>query len=324
MALDLDPQKFGAENILLAPLSAIYYIGWMGYEAVYHAGLRRPLIPKIPVVVVGNLTVGGMGKTPTTLAVCRLLREIGLPPVISASGYGAPRSEAATLAPAGALSASEWGDEPALMRWLEPELPIIVGRRRTLAAQICAESFPNGVLVMDDGYQHKPLRHDISILLDLEQVSNALVLPGGPYRQPRAHRSRADYLLPGSFNLKHHGTTFLDAKGHEIAFAPQDIQVLTAISKPHRLLTTLDALGFRTLRSRHLPDHDKLTRPDLFKPFVQELPIVVTSKDWVKIRERTDLNGWSFQVAHYRVTIEPYEEFKASLAAKLEELRRKR
>ncbi|MBL8061085.1 MAG: tetraacyldisaccharide 4'-kinase [Chthonomonas sp.] len=317
MARDLDPQKLDVVNVLCAPLSTLYFLGWSAYESLYRIGAKKPMDPAIPVIVVGNLTVGGMGKTPTTLAVCRLLKDIGYQAVISASGYGSPRAEAATIAPDGPLLASEWGDEPTLLRWLAPEFPIIVGRRRTLAAKLCAEHFPNAVMVMDDGYQHKPLRHHISIILDLEEVSNPLVLPAGPYREPRSHRTRADFLLPSYFKLMHHGTRFLNTEGQEIEFPPQDIQVLTAIAKPSRLVRTLDSLGFRTIRARHYPDHDKLTRDDLFSQFERTLPIVVTSKDWVKIRERHDLDGWDFEIAHYQVTVEPYEEFKRALADKV-------
>lgn len=314
VARDLDPQKLGLGNVLMAPLSALYYAGWVGYEAVYKLGLKRPIEPKIPVVVVGNLTVGGMGKTPTTLAICRLLKELGYEAVIGASGYGSPHAEAASLSPDGELSAAEWGDEPALMRWIEPEFPIIVGRRRTLAAEICAEHYPNAVLVMDDGYQHKPLKHDVSILLDAERVANALVLPGGPYREPRKNRKNADYLLPDHFKLKHHGTKFLNEQGKEIEYPARDIQLLTAIAKPDRLVQTLGILGFRVLRARHFPDHDKLVGAEVFSKFERDIPLVVTSKDWVKIRERKDLDGWDFEIANYRVTVEPFDEFKVTFA----------
>lgn len=320
VSVDVDPQALHLENLFLAPLSALYYAGWMSYEAIYALGIKRPFEPQIPVIVIGNLTVGGMGKTPTTLHIAQSLREMGHKVVVSASGYGAPRAAAAQVAPEGQLEANEWGDEPALFRWLMPDMPLIVGRRRVLAAQLAAEHFPGHMLLMDDGFQHKPLKKHISILLDPPQVRNPLVLPGGPYREPRSHRKWADILIPDDFQLKSEGVYFMDPNANRIELPPQEIQVLTAIAKPYRFVESLNQMGYRMVKGKHLSDHDPLTAGNLFATFKPELPIMVTAKDWVKLRGRDIINGWKIWIGHYDVSIEPQHEFRAVLQKKLDEI----
>src|ERR1700684_1214780 len=91
----------------LVPFSWAYAAGWEMYLALYKSGLKRAREPHQPVVCVGNLQVGGSGKTPVTLKLAKLLRELGHEVTVSSSGYGAPRAERASLAPDGQLSASE-------------------------------------------------------------------------------------------------------------------------------------------------------------------------------------------------------------------------
>ncbi len=309
------------ENIILSPLSLLYYIGWEAYEATYALGLKKPFQPKIPVIVIGNLTVGGMGKTPTTVHVAQTLRDMGHKVVISASGYGAPRAQAASVAPDGPLQAKEWGDEPALFRWLLPDVPLIVGRRRVLAAQLAHEHFPDHIMLMDDGFQHKPLRKHVSILLDPSHVRNPFVLPGGPYREPRSHRSRADILLPDDFDISSAGTYLMDATAQRLDVSPQEIQVLTAIAKPYRFVESLTQMGHKLIKARHLGDHNPLTAGNLFDGFRSDLPVMVTAKDWVKLRDLKTHDGFQIYIGHYDVTIEPQSEFRATLTRHLNEVK---
>src|SRR4051794_30361708 len=99
---------------LLTPASWGYALGWQAYLAMYQLGFKKAKAPHRPIVCVGNLLVGGTGKTPVTIHISDLLTGLGHQVVISCSGYGSPASEAACLAPKGPLSASEWGDEAAL------------------------------------------------------------------------------------------------------------------------------------------------------------------------------------------------------------------
>ena len=126
----------------------------MIYESIYRFHLKQPKSPHSPIICVGNLMAGGSGKTPFVLYLSKILAELGYEVVLSCSGYGSPVSREAQVAPEGPLNPNKWGDEPAMIRWLNPELPLIVGRDRVLAATLCVHHFPRAVLLLDDGYQH--------------------------------------------------------------------------------------------------------------------------------------------------------------------------
>ena len=303
---------------MLSPLGALYALGWWGYQSVYSFGLKKPFEPHCPVVTVGNLIAGGTGKTPMTLFVATVLQEAGRGVVVSASGYGFPRSASASLAPDGELKASEWGDEAAMIRMFRPELPLIVGRDRVEAARIAHQHFPDSVLLMDDGFQHLRLRQHVTLLLAPE-TPNSFCLPAGPYREPRSTGlRRADLVLPGSeFKVVRSRTIGAPSEG----LGPdKKVNVLCALGRPHQFLDSLRSDGYRLGTVRCLPDHDPLTAGTLLNGFDLETPLLVTAKDWVKLRDRGDLEGRTVLMAKYDVSVEPREGFTDWLRLKLDGL----
>jgi tetraacyldisaccharide 4'-kinase len=302
---------------LLTPASWLYAAGWQTYLAAYRLGLKRPQRPHPRVLCIGNLQVGGSGKSPLTLYLAHGLRERGWEVVIGGSGYGSPAAEAAQRAPDGPLDPAEWGDEPAMFRWLASDLPIVVGRRRPLAAKIAYELAPEGVFVMDDGFQHLPLEKGITILIDPERPPNARCLPAGPYREPRPNRSRADLVLPGRFRI----VSDLRLVGPDGSSAePDEVNVLCAIGRPERFAKDLEERGLRIREVRALPDHDPLDRGTLFAGLSPEVPLVVTAKDWIKLRRRKDIESMRPLIALQQVRVEPEDEFWAWLLGRLDEL----
>ena len=306
----------------LTPLSWLYAGGWQAYLAAYRLGLKKAQAPHRPVLCVGNLQAGGSGKSPLVRHLVDVLRGMGREVVVSCSGYGAPRAEAASLAPPGDLDAAEWGDEPAMLRMLVPDLPLVVGRRRVLAAEIVHEAHPNAVMLMDDGFQHLPLRKTLSIVLDPLSPTNARCLPAGPYREPRGNRRRADLLLPGEFRVEEEG--WLEDRGQGTGDrcptlspvpCPSPFNVLCALGQPARFLASLP--GTPTV-ARLLPDHDPMTGGTLFDGMDPAIPVVVTAKDWVKLRARGDLAGRTILVARHAVRVEPAEAFQRLLAERLD------
>lgn len=322
-ALELSHHRLDIQSFALSPLSLLYYLGWQTYELAYALGIKSPQKPHSPIICVGNLTVGGMGKSPLTIALASDLVRAGFQVVIGASGYGSPRSQGASLAPDGPLNPLEWGDEPAMIRWLLPEIPIIVGRARVKAAELCAKQFPDAVLLMDDGFQHKPLKKDISILIDPPKVANPLCLPAGPYREPKSHRSRADFLLPDDIELDFSGYGLVDAN---LSPAPLDagskVQIITAIANPFRLMVTAETLGLTVVHGRNYPDHHPLQEPGLLKEFDPKIPIITTAKDWVKLRERTDIGQFNVRIVHLPAKINPPRFVEDTLAPRLHEIKK--
>ncbi len=305
----------------LTPLSWLYAGGWQTYLLAYRLGIKKAQEPHRPVLCVGNLQAGGSGKSPLVRHLVDVLRDMGREVVVSCSGYGAPRAEAATLAPAGELDAAEWGDEPAMLRALVPDLPLVVGRRRVLAATLVHEAHPNAVMLMDDGFQHLPLQKNLSLVLDPINPPNRLCLPAGPYREPRSNRKRADQILPGRFHVKEEGPWLESSErttNHEPRTTtdwPTAFAVLCALGQPARFLASLPHPPTTT---KLLPDHNPLTAGNLFDGMDPALPVVVTAKDWVKLRARTDLAARRILVARHAVRVEPAAEFRAWLAERLD------
>ena len=300
----------------LYPGSLLYAAGWQGYLTLYRTGLKRPTEPHKPVLCIGNLVVGGGGKSPLTLHLAALIKDMGRTVVVSASGYGSPRSEAATLAPEGPLDPKAWGDEPAMMRWLQPDLPLIVGRRRVLSAQICHERYPDAVLLMDDGFQHLPLKKHLTIVLDPPNPQNPMCLPAGPYREPRSNRRRADLVLPGQFSVEQSPLRFVGPNGETAD--PQNPSVLCALGRPERFLEAICQSGLTPDPKIVLPDHDSLTAGTLLDKIPRGRPVVVTAKDWVKLRERGDVGSRQFVIALQSVTVQPAAAFRDWIQSRLD------
>lgn len=307
-------------RLALTPLSWLYAGGWEAYASMYRLGIKNAACPHSPVVCIGNLLAGGSGKSPLCLYVAAVLCDLGREVVLSCSGYGAPHSESASLAPEGTLIASEWGDEVAMVRWLMPELPLIVGRNRVEAARICEQEMPHAIMLMDDGFQHLPLKKHVTILLDPPN-SNKACLPAGPYREPRKNRSRADLVVPNGLRATFRVTGFCWPNGDAITIpANPRVNVLCALGNPARFIADLQGVGLLPDIKLILPDHDPLTGGNLLTCFNQEQPLVVTAKDWVKLRGRPGLDRFEIWIARQEAKIEPEAEFREWLERKLDEL----
>ena len=322
--MGIDWQKIwrerGTEAWLMLPLAALYASGWILYELMYRLGIKKPVKPHSPIVCIGNLIAGGTGKTPVTIHVCKVLTELGREVVVSVNGYGSPRSNNARSAPAGELDAREWGDEAAMIRSKLPDVPIIVGRDRVVAAQICRDLHPKAVLVLDDGHQHLPLEKDVTILLDPEDIENRWPMPSGPYREPRSTgQMRADTVIPGEFRI---GMATMQVRSLDGSTPEVDpgVNVLCALARPERFVDTLEAHGYMIGEMKLLQDHDALDSRKLFDGLDMTKPVVVTEKDWVKLKHRGDLEHWNIMVASYEVEIEPAGLFREWIESRLEDV----
>ncbi|MBS1709144.1 MAG: tetraacyldisaccharide 4'-kinase [Armatimonadetes bacterium] len=292
---------------LLSPLSVLYALGWWAYQSIYVLGLKKAAKPHRPIVCVGNLVAGGAGKTPTTLFVLDTLLAAGHQVVVSASGYGSPHQHEAALAPEGDLNPAEWGDEPALFRLKRPDVPLVVGRDRVMAAELVARHYPSAVMLMDDGYQHLRLDPDVRILLDPPRP-NRLCLPVGPYREPRwTGVRRASAVVPPDFAWSR-TPTVLSLPDGTPAMPDRPCCVVCALAEPDRFLADLASLGVNVAETRVLPDHDPLEPGTLFDSLPPTMPLVTTAKDWVKLR-RHQLDRQVF-VADYSAVIEPEARFR--------------
>ena len=167
----------------LLPLSLVFGALLVLRAGLYRIGWLRSRRVAAPVIVVGNLVVGGAGKTPTVIAIVEALRRRGYTPGVVARGYGARVDGALDVTPD--LSPAQCGDEPLLVH-LRTGAPVVVGRDRVGASMHLLSTHPNvDVVVSDDGLQHRALARDAQVLVfDERGVGNGWLLPAGPLREP--------------------------------------------------------------------------------------------------------------------------------------------
>ena len=314
----------GAIAWLLWPISLLFGIAVGVRRLAYALRLLKSAHPGIPVIVVGNLTVGGSGKTPLVIWLAEFLKSKGWTPGIVSRGYGvrveAPR--AATVA----SEAREVGDEPILLA-RRSGCPVWIGPDRVEVARALRAQHPEvNVLVLDDGLQHYRLRRDLEIaLLDARGLGNGFLLPAGPLREPGLRLRSVDAVVANGLAVKQDFTMLLDGDTlHRMtdareraplkAFAGQKVHAVAGIGDPNRFFVDLARAGLRVL-PHPFPDHHRFAPGDL--EFGDDAPVVLTEKDAVKLRGAARPNWWVLPV-----TAQLEAAFGAWLLKKLDDWRR--
>jgi len=188
-------QKRGLWARLLWPLSCLAQGYVFAKRRWYERDTKRAYRAPVPVVVVGNLYVGGVGKTPVVIALVQQLKALGFHPGVVSRGYGVKLGPTARLGQ-GELEADLVGDEPALISQ-QTHAPICVHPNRRLACQTLLNSYPEvDIIVSDDGLQHLALKRDLEIIVqDQRGVGNGWLLPAGPLREPPDRLGRVDLVI---------------------------------------------------------------------------------------------------------------------------------
>ena len=192
--------RAGLTRGVLGGLAALYDAGLEAYLAAESVGLRKRVRLPVPVISVGNLSVGGTGKTPMTQWLCRCLAAEGKRVAVLSRGHGGASQSVRLVSDAEGrvlLSAAESGDEPNLLAQTLPGVPVLVGKDRRLSGREALRRFDLDVLVLDDGFQYWQLRRDLDIvLLDARRpFDNGFPLPRGLLREPKRHLSRAGVVV---------------------------------------------------------------------------------------------------------------------------------
>ena len=243
----------GVASTLLAPFGALY-------GAVAASRMRRPgRRAGVPVICVGNFTLGGSGKTPTAIAIAELLLATGRKPVLLSRGYGGSLAGPVPVDPQ-RHAAAEVGDEALL---LAAVAPTIVSRDRADGARL-ADALGATVIVMDDGFQNFQLAKDVSfVVVDAGAgFGNGRLIPAGPLREPIDQGlSRADAVVmlgDGDVPLPSFDGPIIDAELHPTAperFAGRSVFAMPGIGRPEKFFATLRALGADLAAARSFPDH---------------------------------------------------------------------
>jgi tetraacyldisaccharide 4'-kinase len=313
----------GAIAWLLWPASLLFLIFVLIRKTLYRIRVLKSAHPGIPVIVVGNLTVGGSGKTPLVIWVVGFLRSKGRSPAIIARGYGARLREprAATIA----SEAAEVGDEPVVLA-RRSGCPVWVGPDRVeVAAALRAQHPEVDVLVLDDGLQHYRMRRDIEIaVVDARGFGNGFMLPAGPLREPRMRLRTVDAVVAhgsrvAGFPMVLEGDVLhrmIDARERRPlkSFAGQKVHAAAGIGDPNRFFLHLGRAGLKVM-PHPFPDHHPFSAGEL--EFDDGLPVILTEKDAVKLRSRARPEWWVLPVSAKLDT-----GFGAWLLGKLDECRR--
>jgi len=270
--------------------------------------VRAERLP-VPVVVVGNLLVGGAGKTPLTLFLARQLQAAGRRPGIVSRGYGRQGDAVQAVRPDSPVA--EVGDEPLLLA-RRAGVPVWVGRDRVAAARALLAAHPEvDVLLCDDGLQHYRLGRDVEIaVFDSRGVGNGWRLPLGPLREPLSRLAGVDAVvcngprlsgLPATlpvFDMRLQPGDFVhltqpERRARAADLAGRPLQALAGIGHPERFFTTLEGLGLHF--GRHaFPDHHRYTADDL--DALGEGVLLMTEKDAVKCTGLTPAEAWYLPV----------------------------
>lgn len=298
----------GPVACLLWPLSLLYgLLTWLR-RALFRFGFLRATRLPVPVIVVGNVFIGGTGKTPFTIWLVEALRRLGYRPGVVSRGYGStstlPRAVGVDATP------TEVGDEPLLIA-RRADCPVFVGRDRSAAAKALLAAHPQvDVLISDDGLQHYALARDVEIVLfDARGAGNGWLLPAGPLREPATRRR--DFTVVNGTTKSAPGTRqffemrlvadraeLLPDRSSQLALAaiaarqregpPLRVVAAAGIGNPGRFFRTLQDAGLH-FSEFPLPDHYDFS-DDPFQSLEADM-VLVTEKDAVKCAQNGTLKN---------------------------------
>jgi len=308
---------------LLLPLSWLYCLVAAGRRLLYRRGVLHSLRMPVPVIVAGNITVGGSGKTPLIIWLARHLRDRGYKPGIVTRGYGGrstgwPQPVTADSDPA------EVGDEPVLIA-RHAGCPVMADPDRVRAALALLAGKQCDLILSDDGLQHYRLERDIEIaVIDGERrFGNGHCLPAGPLREPVSRLQSAHLTVtlgvarPGEYRMDLSEAGYCAVEGGAPkpleTFRGRQVHAVAGIGNPGRFFGHLRKLGVQPIE-HPFPDHHVFREADL--RFGDELPVIMTEKDAVKCRT------YAGPLWYLAVEAKPDFDFASALSARLKEITR--
>lgn len=318
----------------LSAAAAAYRAALTARSASYRIGLLSTRGLPVPVISVGNVTVGGSGKTPLAEVVVLALAEMGARPALISRGYGRRSRGVRIVADGGGLrlGVRDGGDEPVLLAERLPGVPIVVGENRYEAGAVAVGTCFANALVLDDGFQHRTLTKDLEILLvsGSDPWGNGRLFPRGSLREPLSALKRAGLVVvtnpptaAATSDIAHvlrrrgsaatvlsgaYRPTSLRRGDHVRTEAPEALRgrkvlMLAGLAAPGGFVATAESLGAEVAGLAEFPDHHWYTPGDLARVAarVRETgaeAVLTTEKDWVRLREmpRGNVPFWVLSV----------------------------
>jgi tetraacyldisaccharide 4'-kinase len=299
-----------------------------------HPERRRQL--RAPVISIGNVVVGGSGKTPTVAEVVRVLQQLGERPAILSRGYGRREASAGVVVVSDGARvlqpAARSGDEPQMLARALPGVPVLVARSRWEAGVAAERQFGVTVHVLDDGFQHLQLARDVDLVIVSRDDLTESALPHGRLREPLVSARRADaVLVPGTEADRRAvaaqlrcGTIFgLEVHHDALEMVGRRVVAVAGIARPERFFAAVRRQGVEVAREFRFRDHHWFTRRDveMVERAAADLhadAVVTTEKDAVR------LDGTTWIALPMRVVIEPRTAVAEWLAARLRAARARR
>lgn len=292
-------QQRGVLAYLLWPISILYRAAMGLRKLAYESGLMTVRQFNVPIVIVGNITVGGTGKTPVVVAVAHYLSERGWKPGIVSRGYGGhakqwPQEVQMTSSP------DAVGDEAVLLA-RKTGCPVVVGPNRPAAVARILGSHGCDVVLSDDGLQHLALDRDVEIaVVDGDRkLGNGFCLPAGPLREPESRLRSVDFVIHNNSEGENvrcelKGETAVNLVDTEDSkplneFRGMHIHAVAGIGNPKRFFSHLRTFGL-DITEHAFPDHHPFTQSDL--DFARDDIVLMTEKDGVKCIPFAHQNMW--------------------------------
>ncbi len=300
---------------LLWPLSCLFKVISERRKRAYLTGAKSSYRAPVPVIVVGNITAGGNGKTPLVIWLVEVLQKLGYKPGVVSRGYGGT-APCYPLIVTASTPATHCGDEPKLIAQ-RTQAPVVVSPVRSEAAQLLLTCGVD-VIIADDGLQHYALQRDIEFIVvdGQRRFGNEKLLPLGPLREPVSRCQQVDFVINNggevqgneiammlspslAVNLKSRQQLPVSTLGKLVAFA--------GIGHPPRFFRTLRQLGANLIKTKGFADHKAYTPSEILELQYDVDNVIMTEKDAVKCLSFAHENWWYLPVS---ATFKPHQEQK--------------
>lgn len=309
-------------TFLLLPLTGLFcLLSWMRRSS-YRRGWLASRKLDVPVIIVGNITVGGTGKTPLIVWLAQRLIQMGHRPGIILRGYGGTAGKLAQEVTSSSRP-GEVGDEAVMIKH-RTQCPVFVGRRRVEAGRRLLADHDCDLLLSDDGLQHYALQRDLEIaVIDGERrFGNGLCLPAGPLREPAARLQQVDLVIvngtarAGECAMQvtaSQAISLINGESRPLqAFQKEQVHAIGGIGHPERFFATLREAGLQPVCHPYA-DHHTYTEAELHAFFGET--VLMTEKDGVKCAEFAQPGFW-----YVPATAQPDEAFQRAIELKIERL----
>jgi tetraacyldisaccharide 4'-kinase len=291
---------------LLRPLELLFRLGAAARRGLYRIGLLPVYRAPVPVVVVGNITVGGTGKTPVVIALVEHLQARGIRVGVVSRGYGGAGSAAAHWVDSNS-DPQQCGDE-ALLVYRRTGCPCVVAPSRADAVRALLARASVDIIVSDDGLQHYGLARDMEIALLDEQrrTGNGFCLPAGPLRETPIRLERTDFVLYRGSADPLTGVQYTTGEGlvnlgsgeqrsvTPAALGQEEVFAVAGIGQPGQFFDALESCGFR-VQPMCFPDHHRYSAEDFDR--LAGKPIIMTEKDAVKCSGLAGADAWYLKIS---------------------------